>query len=131
MGLPRYWVNTTALSLLVSDTDFAYSGLGPQMSMTRTYNSNNTQPGMFGPGWTFSYDEDVSDSPCATTPAVLHQGDGAYLSFPKTTQVCPGSSSGFQAALTPSYPPGNYDTMTYFHIASGDDEDVGATKVHM
>ncbi len=118
MGLPRYWVNTGALSLVVSDTDFAYSGLGPQISMTHAYNSNNTASGMFGRGWAFSYDLDVSAPLCSTTPAVLHRGDGSFISFSKTAAVCSGGSSNLQTALSPTYPPDNRDTMTYFYRAS-------------
>jgi tetratricopeptide (TPR) repeat protein len=40
MGLPRYWINTATRSLVLSDTDFAYQGLGPPINLTRTYNSN-------------------------------------------------------------------------------------------
>jgi RHS repeat-associated protein len=117
-GLPRYWVNTTALSLLVSDTDFSYSGLGPPVSMTRTYNSNSTDWGMFGRGWTFAYDADVTTKTCSITPAVLHQGAGNSLSFDKTSQVCPGGTSNVQVSATPSSPPGNFDKLTYFYNAA-------------
>jgi RHS repeat-associated protein len=91
------------------------------MSMTRTYNSNNTKSGMFGQGWTFSYESDLATNTCnGNTPAVLHQGSGNYLSFSKTAQVCPSSSgsSDFQVAATPASPPGNFDKLTYFYTAA-------------
>jgi RHS repeat-associated protein len=118
MGLPRYWVNTGALSLVASDTDFAYSGLGPQISMTHTYNSNDTTSGMFGRGWAFSYDVDVAASLCGVTSAVLHRADGSFISFGKTSAVCSGGASNLQVALSPTYPPDNRDKMTYFYRAS-------------
>ena len=94
MGLPRYWVNTAALSLLASDTDFEYSGLGPKIAMTRTYNSNDLTSGAFGRGWFFSYDWEVGTTLCsAAIPATLHRGDGSYVTFAKTSAVCSGGAS--------------------------------------
>jgi RHS repeat-associated protein len=55
MGLPGFRVNMATLNLLVQDTDFAYSGVGPSVAMTRTYNADPTLTGMFGPGWSYSY----------------------------------------------------------------------------
>ncbi|MGD9974247.1 MAG: RHS repeat-associated core domain-containing protein [Desulfatirhabdiaceae bacterium] len=59
MGLPRYWANTSTRNLVIDDTDLTYSGLGPQIAMTRTLNSNPKKIGMFGNGWTFSYESTI------------------------------------------------------------------------
>jgi RHS repeat-associated protein len=56
MGLPGFRVNMATLNLLVQDTEFQYSGVGPSIAMTRTYNADPTLSGMFGAGWTFSYE---------------------------------------------------------------------------
>ena len=119
MGLPRYWVNTAALSLLASDTDFEYSGLGPKIAMTRTYNSNDLTSGAFGRGWFFSYDWEVGTTLCGDAiPATLHRGDGSYVTFAKTSAVCSGGTSNVQEALSPTYPPDNRDMMTYNYSGS-------------
>ncbi len=55
-GLPRYFVNTATLNLVVQDTVFQSSGLGPEINLTLTYNSASTTGGIFGHGWTFSYE---------------------------------------------------------------------------
>lgn len=52
-GTPRYWVNSAALNLVVEDSDFSYRGLGPDVVMTRTYNADPSDVGMFGNGWHF------------------------------------------------------------------------------
>ena len=57
MGLPDYWVNTAILNLVVQDTIYRWSGLGPPVDLTLTYNSANAKKrGMFGNGWSFTYD---------------------------------------------------------------------------
>ena len=108
-GLPTYSVNTASLSLVVSDTDLAYGGLGPPVAMTRTYNSNTpsdiagvTVPSMFGNGWGFSYDEDIYYG--CLGPGV-HQGSGNTLVF-----------SGSMCDVNPSTrvvspPEGNFDSL--------------------
>ncbi|MGC2064248.1 MAG: DUF6531 domain-containing protein, partial [Thermodesulfovibrionales bacterium] len=115
--MPRYWVNTAALSLVVADTDFSYSGLGPHMAMTRTYNSNDYRPGMFGRGWSFSYEELVKTFVCSDNPAVVKKGAGNYIRFEKTTNFCP---SGYVQPLTaiPSYPASSRDLLAYYHVAA-------------
>jgi len=78
LGLPNYLVNTSSLNLVVQDTDFAYDGLGPGISLKRTYNSQNTASGMFGNGWTFAYESKIENL-CAG--AILFKGSGAMLIY--------------------------------------------------
>lgn len=115
MGLPRYWVNTAALSLLAEDTDFSYSSPGPKMAMTRTYNSNNLKWGMFGRGWTFAYERRVNAVFCSDSPATLTTGEGSFMQFDKTPQAgCSYTGNNQPISLTPSYPSRNRDTLTLF-----------------
>lgn len=115
MGLPRYWVNTAALSLVAEDTDFSYSGPGPKMAMTRTYNSNNLKWGMFGRGWTFSYERSVNAVFCSDSPVTLKTGEGSFIQFDKTPQAgCSYTGNNQPISLTPSYPSRNRDALTLF-----------------
>lgn len=59
MGLPRYWANTSTRNLVIEDTDFTSGGLGPKIAMTRALNSDPLKKGMFGNGWTFSYESSI------------------------------------------------------------------------
>lgn len=111
MGLPTYLVNTASLSLVLSDTDFTYKGLGPAVDMTRTYNSNAPAPvqgdprtDMFGNGWSFTYEGSVTET-CLGASVTL--GSGASLFFSGT--LCPSPTPS--SVLTP--PPGNFDSLTY------------------
>lgn len=106
MGLPRYWVNASSLMLVVEDTDFAYSGLGPAVSFKRTYNSTPSLGGMFGNGWSFVYDWDVTNT---CKGALLCRGSG-QLHYYKTTSLCPEGSIAPPVTTTP--PEGVYDTLT-------------------
>jgi len=117
MGLPRYWVNTAALSLVLEDTDFLYDGLGPEMRMTRTYNSNNIDQGMFGPGWTFSYESFVKSHLCfdALRQVTLQRKTSDTMVYKADDFIC--SSGGLITAVpvtaTPLMPPGNRDPLTW------------------
>ncbi|MCE5228444.1 hypothetical protein LLG95_02455 [bacterium] len=59
-GLPIYNVNLDTLNLFVRDTDFSYEGLGPKVSITRSYNSQvggqDRPVGMFGVLWRFEHE---------------------------------------------------------------------------
>lgn len=55
-GLPRYWINTASLNLVIGDTFFESRGLGPEISLTLSYNSASKGGGIFGCGWSFSYE---------------------------------------------------------------------------
>lgn len=121
-GLPSYEINTAALSLVVSDTDLAYDGLGPSVAMTRTYNSNTQDNflsarnyAMFGNGWSFRYDEEIFMSSQGSIGGVsgstvsicmnagLRQGGGNTLIFDASCL------QGQILSLTP--PAGNFDSL--------------------
>jgi RHS repeat-associated protein len=61
MGLPNYWINTAALTLVVIDRLYGYKGLGPGVEFVQTYNSYPGSGGMFGPGWSFSYESSIDE----------------------------------------------------------------------
>ncbi len=56
MGLPVFRVNMATLNPVIEDVDFAWSGLGPDVRLARTYSGDPAERGLFGNGWTFSYE---------------------------------------------------------------------------
>jgi RHS repeat-associated protein len=52
---PLLLVNTVNLNFVVQDTDLSYSGRGPSVEITRTYNGFDPNDGPFGHSWTFNY----------------------------------------------------------------------------
>jgi len=78
IGLPNYWVNTATLSLVVQDTVFACTGLGPALALTLTYNSGSRNHGMFGRGWAFSCESSIER---VGGDLFLRKGSGQRLTY--------------------------------------------------
>jgi RHS repeat-associated protein len=123
MGIPRYWVNTASLNLVVEDTDFLYTGLGPQMRMTRTYNSNNFDQGMFGRGWSFSFESLVKSRLCkdGLKSVLLQSVTSDNMVYKADDAICSqgGVISPVPVTATPVMPPGNRDLLTWHPGAAG------------
>lgn len=77
-GLPNYWVNTSTLNLVISDTVFSYSGRGPTVRLTLTYNADPNIKGIFGRGWCFSYESSVEER---GGQILVRRGSGQKLGF--------------------------------------------------
>lgn len=113
-GMPNYWVSTTTRELVVQDTDFTYSGLGPPIKMTRTWNmprnSAITVFGMFGDRWTFSYEMSIDHSGQSENPpfkkVFLKKGSGQRLVYYVDLSGTP--------PITASPPTGVYDTLVWY-----------------
>lgn len=106
MGLPKYWVNTATLNLVIEDVVFAYEGAGPIMSFGHTYNADPFNSGIFGNGWSFSYDENINifdEYPMIFGPgawsatsvksvAIVNRGagQGVRFSIPSSDSTAPG-----------------------------------------
>ena len=58
-GLPVYRVDAAHRGLEITDRMFAYTSLGPDVSIGHTHNSRKESNGMFGPRWHFSYEQKV------------------------------------------------------------------------
>lgn len=107
MGLPNHWVNTATRSLVLEDTDFAYSGLGPPIELTRTYHSDAGQRGkvgMFGRGWSFAYESWISKT---DLKHVVWKGSGQGLTFQWDCEY--DQSCSAVEELAP--PKGNFDSL--------------------
>jgi RHS repeat-associated protein len=73
-------VEVTTGNVFFDQTDFVVPTGGAPFRFTRSYNSKNADTGgVFGPGWTFSY-ERVLTFP-APGEILLHEGRGAALAF--------------------------------------------------
>jgi RHS repeat-associated protein len=89
-GWPTHSVNTATLNLVVSDTDFAYSGLGPAVSLTRVWNSDPSTLGMFGRGWSFPYESSFVSGNQITINGAGGQGTQfTYVSGTTTATYAP------------------------------------------
>ncbi len=53
-------VNVTNGNMYLPQTDYVLPGVGPAIDITRTYNSNSRDTGLFGLGWSSDYDESVT-----------------------------------------------------------------------
>jgi len=100
-GLPNYWVSTSSLNLSVQDRVCMYLGKGPQLAMTHSWNADASQSGMFGSGWRFAYEWDITKT---SSGATLRKGSGQALAYTGSTATSP------VALMAPS---GYYDTLTW------------------
>jgi len=114
MGLPKFWVNTSSLNLVIEDTDFSYKGLGPAVEIKRTYNSSNTASGMFGRGWTFNFESFVTAGSCVASQPNLYRSTGDFLQF-SNTNICPSGTTPIIKEVAPVYPSGLFDKLTWHY----------------
>lgn len=110
-GMPNYWVSTTTRELFVQDTDYAYKGLGPKISLTRSYNMPRNPAisvfGMFGDRWIFPYESWVDHRGQSENPP--------YVKLKKASGQRMGVSINLSTAPVPSsYRFGLYDRLTWY-----------------
>lgn len=88
LGLEDYWptlntpvgtVNPINGNLTFSETNASFTGRGPSIQISRTYNSLSEQIGSFGKGWLFSYDVKVEE--LANKDVRLTEDDGTIHIF--------------------------------------------------
>ncbi len=104
-GLPNYWINTTSLNLVIQDRVCIFPGRGPQLAMTHSWNSTPSgdywhplpSTGMFGKGWRFAYEWNITGS-------ILRKGSGQELTYTGSTTTSP-------SVMTP--PTSFHDTLTW------------------
>ncbi|WP_430534930.1 DNRLRE domain-containing protein [Listeria rocourtiae] len=105
-GMVDYWtsipviggeVNATNGNFLFSETDFELEGRGPSINISRTFNSQNEQVGMFGKGWTSSLETRVAEQ--ANGDVMLFESDNK-------TQLFTKKGTGYEA------PAGVYSELT-------------------
>lgn len=62
VGMPSLSVNLSNLNLLAQDTDFIYSGMGPAVFLSRTYNADDPNEGIFGRSWWSNYEASLKEN---------------------------------------------------------------------
>lgn len=71
LGLKDYWasidvvggkVNALNGNLVINETDFQLTGNGPNITIARTYNSQDKETGLFGKGWFSSIEENIKEA---------------------------------------------------------------------
>ncbi len=89
IGMPHLMVNLANFNFIVQDTDFSYSGRGPGVSITRTYNADDPGEGIFGRSWTSNYEMKLTEIPGGNVDIrresgkidhFSRNGDGTYTS---------------------------------------------------
>jgi RHS repeat-associated protein len=53
-------INVTNGNMYLQQVDYTLPGVGPALSIERTFNSGSTQIGLFGRGWSSEYDESIT-----------------------------------------------------------------------
>lgn len=74
-GLTARGVSLAIAGLVHTETDVAIAGVGPRLELTRTYNSQDRRVGVFGRGWTSSYETRAYEN-CVTKDVTVLRGDG-------------------------------------------------------
>ena len=91
LGMKDYWTtipiiggNVTAFNgnFVMGETDFQLDGRGPGISINRTYNSHDSDNGLFGIGWYSSIEEKVKEE--ANGNILLTEADKGTILFTKT-----------------------------------------------
>ena len=54
-------INVTNGNMYLQQTDYQLPGVGPELNITRTYNSKLQREGLFGRGWSTVYDASIKD----------------------------------------------------------------------
>lgn len=79
IGMPNLSVNLASFNLLIKDTDFSYSGRGPDVYVTRAYNADSSEEGAFGRSWTFNYEVSLEEDPFGDVEIKRESGKLAYF----------------------------------------------------
>ncbi len=80
-GLTARGVNLSIGGLVQAETDASIAGVGPKLELVRTYNSQDRRVGIFGRGWTSTFETRVYEN-CLTKDVTVLHGDGRREYFP-------------------------------------------------
>jgi YD repeat-containing protein len=108
-GYPKLSVNLANLTAFLQVTDLALGGPGEPFKLERSYNSDNSQAGQFGIGWSFSLGDRLTVQSDGTM--VLQRGSGVIDIFaPGFSPATVGANSGAGVAYFAVTP--TSDTLT-------------------
>jgi RHS repeat-associated protein len=95
-------VNCATGNQVESQTDLAVGGRGPELKLTRTYNSQmaatQKSHGPFGYGWTSSYSAHIELTD-ESKQAIVYQEDGSAVSYTRSEEKWVASGTLVQATL--------------------------------
>ena len=94
-------VNASIQSLVLTSRDVSVAGIGPSLELVRTYNSADIRPGLFGRGWTSTFEARVSPN-VLTGCSTVALGDGRR-GFYLANVAAPGTyltPRGYSSLLT-------------------------------
>ncbi len=97
-GFPQISVNLSNLTLYIRVTDLAFGGPSPAFSLDRSYNQDDTRPGPFGTGWSFSLGDSLTSNPDGSQ--VLRRASGRIDRFAPAVPSGSGSSGYFALTAT-------------------------------
>lgn len=95
-GFPQVYVNLSNLTLYLKSTDLGF-GPAPGFTLDRSFNSDDTSNGPFGPGWSFNLGESLSTATDGSV--VIHRGSGPTERFAPSA---PGATAGNYFPVTPT-----------------------------
>ena len=72
-------INVTNGNMYLQQSDYSLPAVGPAINVTRTFNSNSQSTGIFGRGWSTSYDQSMVTY--GNDLARFNQGDGRAIYF--------------------------------------------------
>ena len=82
-------INVTTGNMYLQQSDYSLPSVGPGLGITRTFNSDSSQIGLFGRGWSTAYDESISIYDDSLLRFKQADGRAVYFSRPA------GSSGAF------------------------------------
>jgi len=125
--VPKGQVTAATGNLVLSETDFSFSGRGPAISITRTYNNQSTVNGLFGVGWSSNVEMNLL---IRATNVVYRNEEGTLYQYFMRPDETYEPARGIDAELEKLYGESienvtvNYkltftDQTTYYFNASG------------
>ena len=120
-GLDDGGVNISVGNFVTSAVDAPVATVGPGLSATRTYNSQDSKVGAFGTGWSSLFD--VKATADASGNVTVVHGDGRRAKYGRNPDGTYAASYGYYATLVASIAGGWYltekDHTSYTFDASG------------
>jgi RHS repeat-associated protein len=95
-------VNVTNGNMYLQQADYKLPGVGGDLEVVRTYNSNSQSTGLFGKGWTTAYDENITLYGSNLLRLTLADGRAVYFGRSNTSNPYALLSPGFYGQIAPN-----------------------------
>jgi RHS repeat-associated protein len=93
-------VNVTNGNMYLQQTDYQLPGVGPELNITRTYNSTVNKVGLFGRGWSTVYDASIKAYDASFIRLNLPDGRAIYFTRPNSSGPFAPVEKDFHGQLT-------------------------------